>query len=359
MRFGTILTTLGLATTTLALPFVRQNGNGTDLYKTIHNPLNQTMDESIYGNKEFKYVVVFGDALSDDTNLYKATNETYPPDPPYWRGRFTNGRTWPDYFSREFDAQVINLAWGGAQISDLFPYNNDSFPGSFIPPTIVEQISQYLNNTPALPPNSEYSSKAKNAASSLKNLDGTLFVIWGGANDYLEAARQGKTADPWDVVGALRNALGDLGTAGAQSFVIMDLPPFRPDILPLKDHTVSLDNEVLSFALEFPNATILTYRPAELFDKMLDNPREYGLKNYTLSEPCLSIDWNGTAVVCNDPYSRIMYDETHPSHKVQRVIGADLAETILNEKDHSDHEEGDHSDHYDDQDDQQDDQGGW
>ena len=39
--------------------------------------------------QQFSDVVAFGDSLSDNGNLYKATG--FPP-PPYWEGRYTNGR---------------------------------------------------------------------------------------------------------------------------------------------------------------------------------------------------------------------------------------------------------------------------
>ncbi|HDV5785644.1 TPA: hypothetical protein RJD83_002616 [Legionella pneumophila] len=44
-----------------------------------------------------KNIVVFGDGLSDNGNLYAYTNHRRPASPAYYNGRFSNGPVWVEY----------------------------------------------------------------------------------------------------------------------------------------------------------------------------------------------------------------------------------------------------------------------
>ena len=41
--------------------------------------------------QSYDRLVVFGDSLSDNGNLYLASGGTQPPSPPYYQGRFSSG----------------------------------------------------------------------------------------------------------------------------------------------------------------------------------------------------------------------------------------------------------------------------
>ena len=40
-----------------------------------------------------------GDSLTDVGNAYLGSAGAYPPSPPYWQGRFSNGPVWVEYFA--------------------------------------------------------------------------------------------------------------------------------------------------------------------------------------------------------------------------------------------------------------------
>lgn len=66
-------------------------------------------------------LVVFGDSLSDNGNLYLASGRTQPPSPPYYQGRFSTGPVFTEllgFNAANFNGPVtgsINLAFGGSR----------------------------------------------------------------------------------------------------------------------------------------------------------------------------------------------------------------------------------------------------
>src|SRR4051794_3300230 len=77
----------------------------------------------------FSKVYVFGDSLVDTGNVYIATSAdpndqfpTFPPSPPYYNGRHSNGPLWVEVMASELGlpnpapnlAGGTNYAWGGA-----------------------------------------------------------------------------------------------------------------------------------------------------------------------------------------------------------------------------------------------------
>jgi phospholipase/lecithinase/hemolysin len=67
---------------------------------------------------------VFGDSLSDTGNVYRATGRTTPPDPPYFRGRFSNGPVWVEHLGARSGVKPErrrNFARGGAATGEEPP----------------------------------------------------------------------------------------------------------------------------------------------------------------------------------------------------------------------------------------------
>ncbi len=172
---------------------------------------------------------VFGDSLSDTGNIYLATKQLQlpvalpPSDTPYasyWKGRFSNGPVavealWKavrgsataqvtPYLSYAYAGVplpatgAVNFAFGGAGagLSNTTPDNATQVPG------VLGQVglfTQALGPAPA-PANA-------------------LYVVWGGANDYLFMPRP-----PADVVGNLSDAIRALYAKGARTFIVPNLP---------------------------------------------------------------------------------------------------------------------------------------
>src|ERR1051325_6177463 len=62
---------------------------------------------------QFKRLIVFGDSLSDNGNLFALSGNTYPP-PPYYLGRFSNGPVWVEDLAERLGVPLDDFAVGGA-----------------------------------------------------------------------------------------------------------------------------------------------------------------------------------------------------------------------------------------------------
>jgi hypothetical protein len=64
-------------------------------------------------------LVVFGDSLSDNGNLFELIGQ---PLPPYWDGRSSNGPTYAEQLAQLLHVPLDDLAFGGAEASDSWPH---------------------------------------------------------------------------------------------------------------------------------------------------------------------------------------------------------------------------------------------
>ena len=175
-------------------------------------------------------LVIFGDSLSDSGNLRNRL--LIFPAYPYWVGRFSNGPNWADYLERLLDVPVQNHAYGGASVHprSLMPkrslLHQVTEEGQFfVSGSMHLQIEDYLD---------------------LFLLDGqvdrpdkTIFILWGGANDYLAKLpftdlvrtlldRPGDAGGYKEVAQKVVNSLAEqvqrLYEAGGRNFLVMNLP---------------------------------------------------------------------------------------------------------------------------------------
>ena len=62
----------------------------------------------------FSSVIVYGDSLSDNGNLYALSGDTYPPSPPYYDGRFSNGPVAVEQLAADLGVPLYDFAVAGA-----------------------------------------------------------------------------------------------------------------------------------------------------------------------------------------------------------------------------------------------------
>ena len=256
---------------------------------------------SLFG-ASFDTVVVFGDSLSDNGNLYIATDGNIPDPDDYWEGRFSNGPVWVEYLTDLdlLDCILDDQAYGGAQTS-----GND-------PPGLVEQVALYTEPPAALP-------------------DNALFVIWIGANDFLGAS-EGVNINALvaDSMENIDKALNDLATFGAENILVCNLPNLAdtPLVINSDNDTFALGAALLTqsfnnaladtvaqFSADNPAITVYKLDIYDLFQDVIANPGDYGFTNVTES----SLDYSEPGTWANgDGY--VFWDDIHPTTEAHAEV---------------------------------------
>ena len=261
----------------------------------------------------YNRLVVFGDSLSDNGNLYLASGRTQPPSPPYFQGRFSNGPVFTErlgFAAANFNGPVtgsINLAYGGSRTD-----NNVAFP-----PGMRQQLTTYLGRGGVFGA-------------------GDLVSVLGGANNIFQAIPiAGVTATPLAAINPTLTAavadmnflVNDIASRGAGTILVTNLP--RLGITPqfrtspasaLADYAGSTFNSGLQSALITTAASrtstnIILFDLAKVSDVLAGSPGRFGLTNVT--EAC----FNGVTV-CANPDSYLYFDGVHPTSAGHRLIAS-------------------------------------
>jgi phospholipase/lecithinase/hemolysin len=274
-------------------------------------------------------IVVFGDSLSDNGNLYEYMKRQLPKSPPYFQGRFTNGPVWIEllaegYFPENTKAHLWDYAYAGAGVVD-----DDDEPIF----TLHGEINSYLI--------SHHGSADANS----------LYVLWIGSNNYL-AIPDEVEASVQSVNDGIKSSLQRLIDNGARHFLILNLPdlghiPLARDLdLEAQLSTLSLrHNAVLQSNLEElkaanPSVQWSVLNVQKELDEMLENPTQYGFTNVfgtcyeaamdeNVAKSVLHIAANvkskPVADACN---GYLFFDPVHPSALAHRIL-AERTRVIL------------------------------
>jgi len=244
---------------------------------------------------------VFGDSLSDTGSVFRATNGFYPPNPPYFQGRYSNGRVWVEYLSDQLAVkQVNNFAWGGATTM------NDR---ANMVPGLLAQVHSFTQTSAKL------------------NVNG-LYVLWAGANDYLQGASN--VAVP---VENIKQAIADLSNRGAQRFLVANLPDLGQ--LPVtrnqsssatltaltQQHNQTLRRSLKVVSQQAPELQIATLDANALYQQAIAEPAKFGFTQ--VMSACLT-----GAKTCGNPDQFLFWDSIHPTTRGHQIL-ADSAIAAL------------------------------
>ena len=256
------------------------------------------------------HLVVFGDSLSDNGNLFRLSGGAEPP-PPYFDGRFSNGPTYAEQLARLLHVPLQDLAFGGATASDANPQSFDP-P---LPINLPEQVAGYL--------------------AGLKHgraPDDTTAIIYIGNNDYLnylesnlpkdQATAQGIVTN---VVESIGQAIEQLNAAGVEKIALFTLPD--PSITPefqalpaVQDFARELDvlnNQALAgLAASNPNVQLVDI--FKLSDAVAADPLAFGLADITV--PMMDLPAGSSPFAPNEVG---FFDGDHPTfagHGIQAAF---------------------------------------
>ena len=271
----------------------------------------------------YNRLVVFGDSLSDNGNLYAVTGNTTPASPPFFNGRFSNGPVFTEllgFTAGRYTAGApvtgsVNYAFGGAR--------TDSQAS---PPGMRNQLLAYTAGGGTFGAND-------------------LVSILGGANNIFQAVPAASvSANPAGAIAPFaQSAAADIdfivnsvAGAGAGTILVGNLPnlaltpqfnqgPFAA-AAPLADFAGSTFNSALlsrlmATAAARPGTNIILMDLYKIGPVLSANPGWFGLTNAT--DAC----FNGVTV-CAAPDSYMYWDSVHPTAAGHRLIAA-LAEDYL------------------------------
>jgi phospholipase/lecithinase/hemolysin len=293
--------------------------NGNLIRGSNQNDFLQGGDASVIPSPPqlFSELVVFGDSLSETGNIFDATFGLFPPNPPYFAGRFSNGPIWVDFIAPELGLtsnEISNFAFGGA----LSGYENlsDAFLPSLNFPGLLDQIDAFAAEAGA------------NGADP-----NALYVVWAGSNDFRTLT------DPLAVATAITNAVTNLATSitalanlGAETIVVPNVPDLG--ILP-----GNLDAGIVS------EATAVSVVFNQALDQTLDNLEQTlgidaievdtfsFIREITTSSEEFSFT-NVTEPLIQQPGSVnpnefVFFDDVHPTTRVHELF-TDVILTALN-----------------------------
>ncbi|MCO8017639.1 autotransporter domain-containing protein [Brevundimonas diminuta] len=260
--------------------------------------------------QSYSRLVVFGDSLSDNGNLYLATGGSTPASPPYGAGRFSNGPVFTErlgFNAANFMGPVtgsINYAFGGARTDSQAQ-----------PLGMRLQLAQYQQRGGTFGAND-------------------LVSVLGGANNIFQGLpAAGASTNPTGAITPVAlSAAADINfivngiaQAGAGTVLVTNLPKlsitpqFRgTPAAPLADFAVTTFNGALLTGLNAtaaarPGTNIILMDLFKVGDVIAGNPSAFGVSNVT--QPC----FNGVTV-CSNPDSYFYFDGVHPTAKGHEVI---------------------------------------
>jgi phospholipase/lecithinase/hemolysin len=283
--------------------------------------------------QDYTSIVVFGDSLSDTGNDAYLAQHKYGvripgPIADYTDGRFTDGDdtipvarkyfgVWIEQFAAMLPSKpiILDSLDGGTNYAYGFAFTGDGTSvltlGSLSVNVnnIGQQITDYLATHPVIN-------------------DRTLFVVWGGANDLINAT----SAD--DVFKAGVNQVKNIQRlidAGATQFIIPNLPPLGlvPRLngspttsVPATAETVFY-NQILKTGLDilhdFNFGRHLHFVQLDvfaLFNQIIASPSSYSLADVTTSS-------QGMPVI--DPDTYLFWDDLHPTTRGHNILALTLA----------------------------------
>jgi phospholipase/lecithinase/hemolysin len=219
-------------------------------------------------------MVVFGDSLSDNGNLYNFLWHTIPASPPYYLGHFSNGTLWAEqlyssYFPTEYDEGFKNYAVGGA--GAVLAYKQD------LPYTLTMELDNYLF----------WHTYGKKESS--------LFAIWIGGNNYLNGPTNVESITD-SVVNAIAGVIERLIREGGTKFFIPNLPDLTQTPFVIESgkqtliarlvqvHNVKLARKIDELKTKYPDVTFVYFDVYSFFNHAIDNASDYGFSY--VNEPC-------------------------------------------------------------------------
>jgi phospholipase/lecithinase/hemolysin len=326
----------------------------------------EKLDLSKSDLKDIKRVLIFGDSLSDQGNLYDYSQGAIPRSTPYYKGSFTNGNPWSVLLSNRLklnNLPVSNYAVGGA--TAIF---EPQWTSSGLPYNLTSELSAY---------------KVDKLARK-DSMHAAIFFI--GANDYLTMSSSTSEEIISKAAQDVTNKIIDSAeSVHAAKTIIIGLPDLSQTI----ESKEKNNQKVLSKVVAKHNAALIAYanaRPsrvkyidlAKIFDLALNNVEQFNEQYHTklsannLNKSCWTggyfIPENGdggelyrtllaktdnqeaaspdvlnlaltpsiqnailageSGRICSDPEKYVFYDHVHPTYQIHKALYQYISQSL-------------------------------
>jgi phospholipase/lecithinase/hemolysin len=275
---------------------------------------------------DFAKLYVFGDSLSDDGNVFALTGGLFPPSP--YDQHFSNGPVAVDQLAAILGIDLTASATGGTNYAvggattGTANYLPTEYPQLGLGPALNNtgmqtQVNTFTHAAPVFDPAS------------------TLFVVWGGPNDFF------LSATPEAAAQAVNNLAGEivaLEGVGARNFLVPNMPdlsitPYGRSLT--LEQQAGLQQLSLGFDAGLGQALaglraaaptgvdIVGFDTLSALNALVFNPSAYGLSNVT--DPCFNL---AATSVCADPDEYLFWDTVHPTAHVHDILGGEFAAAV-------------------------------
>ncbi|STX28184.1 lysophospholipase A [Legionella beliardensis] len=271
-------------------------------------------------------IVVFGDSLSDNGNLYEHMHHLIPQNPPYYDGRFSNGPVWIEqlvssYFPNNVASHLSDHAFGGAAIAENSSDDEILF-------TLNREINTYLLGR-------------QNKADPK-----SLYVVWIGGNNYL-ALPENEEHTNTVVTQGIAAGVERLVKAGARHILVLNLPDLgqTPAARALqveakltrlsKHHNELLVKAIHGLKRKYSKVQWLYFDAYKIFNKFLSSAADYGFTNTLNSCYDVSVDKpsiNATVLMAakaskiqdDSCEGYVFFDPVHPTTMAHQLIAQEV-----------------------------------
>jgi thermolabile hemolysin len=251
--------------------------------------------------QSFDEIVIFGDSLSDNGNLFVIEEHPVPDPRFYYQGRFSNGRVWVEYLSdpERLNTLLEDRAFGGATTN------------SVMPPGLIAQVTTYIT-------------LEKNYLSQK-----TLFIIWIGGNDCLYGGSDYRASAI-----NVKEALDRLAEAGARHILVLNLPDLgtipeelnQPGAIEKTEFSLNFNGELANmldeFSVKYPEISFYEVDIYSFFRKIQNDPAAYGFTNITDPSPNFDLPNNF------DGAGYLFWDDIHPTTRMHALIADQVFEDL-------------------------------
>lgn len=258
-------------------------------------------------------VVVYGDSLSDNGNLFAATTALGTPYPvaPYYAGRRSDGPAAVEGLAAALNLPLFDYAWIGATtgIGNYADQGSVTGLGAFGLPGMTTMYN------------------ATRAGLAPLIATDSLFVVWAGPNDLLAPAPEDGGTPSATVQRAVANELAliaNLQALGVKHILAPGMPdlgltPYFRSLPGGAAAGTQLTDGFNALLLAGLPQDVLFFDTAALLRSVFAAPGYYGFDNVT--DPCFMVT-SSSSSLCANPQDYLFFDDFHPTATTHALLAS-------------------------------------